>query len=324
MKRLTLILLLTLLVISCDKSASPVISSLIATPDSVYPVDTVTITYQVYDEDDPVLQSGLTCETGKLIPCAQTDPLVSEYQWVAPKQPGDHYIKLLVFDTGHSATASVKVVVRDTSGSFTDARDNHSYKWVKIGTQIWMAENLAYLPELVISPFSSAKPFYFVYGYNGTDVAEAKATDPYNAYGVLYNKAAATNACPAGWHLPSDDEWKVLEKHLGMNQNDLGSDVLRTSGSVGNQLKETGTTYWRSPNSGSTNITGFSARPGGEMGYNTGYTGFMDARGTAYFWSGTLNTPGSSWIRNLDNGYAGIDRHYMGNGDGLSVRCVKD
>jgi len=105
----------------------------------------------------------------------------------------------------------------ETSGdsSFIDSRDGQGYSIVKIGNQTWMGENLRYLPS-VSGPGSGSKysPFYYVNGYTGTNVLEAKKTYNYNEYGVLYNYSAALTACPSGWHLPSDQEWYELEKHL--------------------------------------------------------------------------------------------------------------
>ena len=87
--------------------------------------------------------------------------------------------------------------------------DGKVYKVVQIGNQCWMAENLAYLPS--VSPPTEGSlidPYSYVYGYEGTDINEAKTTTNYQTYGVLYNWPATLEACPSGWHLPSDAEWK--------------------------------------------------------------------------------------------------------------------
>ena len=71
-----------------------------------------------------------------------------------------------------------------------------------------MAENLAWLPG--VSPSSDGSEtlsYYYVRGYEGTVVSEAKAVANYSTYGVLYNWPAAMAACPDGWHLPSDGDW---------------------------------------------------------------------------------------------------------------------
>ncbi len=116
------------------------------------------------------------------------------------------------------------------NNGFTDSRDGTHYNAVKIGNQVWMAENLKYLPS-VVGPGTGSQttPYYYVYGYDSTVVADAKATSNYTTYGVLYNWPAAMNeatssssnpsgvqgACPTGWHLPSDAEWTELTDYLG-------------------------------------------------------------------------------------------------------------
>lgn len=82
------------------------------------------------------------------------------------------------------------------SGTFTDTRDEKSYKWIKIGSQIWMAENLNY------NAGSSC------WCYNDISSNCAK-------YGRLYTYETAKNACPSGWHLPSKAEFETLLNNYG-------------------------------------------------------------------------------------------------------------
>ncbi len=199
-----------------------------------------------------------------------------------------------------------------TSGTFTDDRDNKVYKWVKIGDQVWMAENLAYLPSVNMVADGSedaAGSYYYVYGYDGTSVAAAKATANYTTYGVLYNWTAARNSCPAGWHLPSDAEWTELTDYLG------GYSV------AGGKLKETGTTHWNSPNTGATNETGFTALPGGSRGED-GTFNYVGSHGL--WWSATENNATTAWRRTMDYDTSDVRRGLFKKGLGFSVRCVRD
>jgi len=148
------------------------------------------------------------------------------------------------------------------NGTFTDSRDGRTYKTIKIGTQTWMAENLAWLPSVRPSKTSSEKEnFYYVYGYEGTNVSAAKSTTNYTTYGVLYNWAGSLAACPLGWHLPNEEEWKILEKNQGMSQSKADATGWRNSGTVGGKLKEAGTSHWIFPNTSATNSCGFTAHP---------------------------------------------------------------
>lgn len=83
--------------------------------------------------------------------------------------------------------------LRDAN-TFIDPRDGHKYRWVKIGNQIWMAENLAYMPH--VNPPMKQEWGIWVYDYDGEDVAEAKATENYQNYGCLDDWAMAMDIDP--------------------------------------------------------------------------------------------------------------------------------
>jgi uncharacterized protein (TIGR02145 family) len=206
-------------------------------------------------------------------------------------------------------------------GSFTDSRDGHIYKTVTIGDQVWMAENLAYLPS-VVGPATESytASYYYVYGYDGTSVATAKAKTNYQTYGVLYNWPAALTACPSGWHLPSDAEWKQLEMYLGMTQVEADKSGYRGT-DEGDKLKEVGTSNWRISNTGATNESGFTALPGGFRDYagtftNIGYLGV--------WWSSTQNNTEIAYYRSLFYSLSDVRRNTNRMANGLSVRCLRD
>lgn len=218
-----------------------------------------------------------------------------------------------------------KPTILDTiSGTFTDSRDGNIYNWVKIGNQVWMAENLAYLPSVVPhGTGSQTSPCFYVYQYNGTIVSDAKATANYSTYGVLYNWVAAMDSsassttnpsgvqgvCPANWHLPSDAEWTELANFLG------GAMV------AGGKLKETGILHWSSPNSGATNETGFTALPGGGRGSSGGWSNITS---TGWWWSSTEESSSDAWYRYIYYNYNALSIYDTYKSSGFSVRCVRD
>ncbi|MFZ5981573.1 MAG: fibrobacter succinogenes major paralogous domain-containing protein, partial [Candidatus Zixiibacteriota bacterium] len=151
--------------------------------------------------------------------------------------------------------------------------------------------------------------------------------NPDNAatYGRLYNWFAVDDSrglAPEGWHVPSDDEWKQLERYLGMDSTEADNQGWRGT-DEGGKLKETGEAHWNSPNEGATNETGFTALPGG---YLYPYlSAFFESIGkSAYFWSSTEDPTNEGWYRILDYAVSQIARYSYNKVHGYSVRCVKD
>lgn len=215
------------------------------------------------------------------------------------------------------------IALDSTTPGLTDPRDGNTYRIVKIGEQVWMAENLRFLPG-VAGPGTGSKttPYFYVYGYDGINVDDAKATANYNIYGVLYNWPAAMNeatssdanpsgvqgVCPSGWHLPSDAEWTQLTDYLGTRV-------------AGGKLKASGTTLWDPPNSGANNETGFSAFPGG---YRNADGTFVSMGEDADFWSASEYNSSHAWFRNIHFNDNDVGRNKYPRQTGFAVRCVKD
>jgi uncharacterized protein (TIGR02145 family) len=207
---------------------------------------------------------------------------------------------------------------------FTDTRDSIAYKTVKISNQCWMAENLAYLPKVYPSLYENyGVPYYYVYGYQGYSVSSAKATTNYSTYGVLYNLDAALEACPAGWHLPSDDEWKELEMFLGMSKSEADGYGYRRTDEEGGKLKENGLAHWWGPNTDANNESGFTALPGGYRFYDGS---FQNIGGIGSWWSSTEDTYTSDRAMNRELLYSfrGVARFSFLRTTGFSVRCIRD
>ena len=185
-----------------------------------------------------------------------------------------YYVRAYATNSAGTAYGNAISFTTKVGESFIDPRDGNVYKTITIGNKVWLAENLRYLPS-VVDPVQSSQttPCYYVYDYYGTSVKEAKATENYTTYGVLYNLPAACSSCPSGWYLPDDEAWKELIEYVG-------EDFY-----AGGKLKETDTVHWKSPNEGATNEIGFTALPGGF--YNNDGK-FYQIREYGYWWTASV------------------------------------
>ena len=221
-----------------------------------------------------------------------------------------------------TSSHNFNVLVREPF-NFTDTRDGKEYKAIKISSQIWMAENLAYIPS--VTPSWEAGGIW-VYGYNGYDPLEAKASANYSIYGCLYSWKTATDdnhgngkdICPPEWHLPTDMEWKNLEEALGMDPIELDSVGWRYSGEIGRKIKNN--SGWDQEGNG-TNSGGFGAKPAGSRA-STG--SFIGLTGYTSFWTATEFTTTDAWRRYLFYNLPAVGRYNDFKTNGYSVRCVKD
>jgi len=187
--------------------------------------------------------------------------------------------------------------------TFTDARDGHTYKYIKIGTQEWMAENLNY---------KTATGSWYSWE---SETEGAK-------YGRLYTLEAAKQALPAGWHLPTDAEWKQLEMTLGMSQNE--ADAINSRGTTeGSKLKAaSGWNDNENKTSGNgTDAVGFTALPGG-MRTNSG--NYFVNGWYGYWWTSTEINNSMAWLRYITYERTQVYRNQSFKEDAYSVRCVKN
>lgn len=193
--------------------------------------------------------------------------------------------------------------------------DGNVYHTVTIGTQVWMVENLKTskyrngdpIPHVIDNAEWAGLKSGALCNYNNDTVIG-------NKYGKLYNYYAITDSreiAPAGWHVPTSAEWETLSDFLG------GSQI------AGDKIKETGTIYWNSPNTGASNESGFTALAAGGRGYDGSYHGLGDI---ALWRIPTKGENASPWnVITLMRGFSFIDWGYGGDkNSGMSVRCIKD
>lgn len=230
------------------------------------------------------------------------------------------WIFIVFYSTGSILSQSDTIVPNDQEriafnpdieyDTYADTRDKREYKTVKIGDQLWIAENMKYMPLVhPVKMVSQKWPVYYVYGYAGNDLDSAKLTDNFKVYGVLYNWHAAKRACPEGWHLPSFEEWEELFNHLGWVSV------------AGNKMKETGTKHWKINDKHVTNSSGFTALPGGSIMHNGDQDNFGKK---ANFWGTKIRGADNIHVISLSNYSSWAEESYMPQNTGISVRCIKD
>jgi len=135
----------------------------------------------------------------------------------------------------------------------------------------------------------------------------------------LYIWEAALTACPSGWSLPSDDEWKTMEMALGMSQGEA-DDIGWRGTDEGEKMKSA--SGWNNNGNG-TNSSGFNALPGGYR-YSSG--SFYNLGNHGIWWSSSEYSGSTAWNRSLYYDFYGqVYRfNYYGKPGGYSVRCLKN
>lgn len=283
---------------------------------------------------------------------AVTQDFPCYYEWDSgDEETGEHHIKFTILDLNgksYSEERSIRIYKVNTQpcpeAEIVMDWDGNSYHTIQIGAQCWMKENLKTTHYSDGTPllngtgmedtrYDTTNKYYFIYNND---------TSYISTYGLLYIWKAAVNGysseedqkpseiqgvCPAGWHLPSDSEWKELEIYLGMSVQEANERSWR--GSIeGGMLKEAGTSHWAHPNMGATNESGFFALPGGNRSMIGNYE-YLGEKGS--FWTSTnhiaYNQTHNPAYRLLEHDEARIWR-YQGFHDYItyarSVRCVRD
>lgn len=184
--------------------------------------------------------------------------------------------------------------------------DGNVYKTVKIGNQIWMAENLRVtcyqngdtIPHIESNTSWNELTFGAYSSYNN---------EPINEFGLLYNWYAVNsslNISPQGWHVASDDEWKKLEMYFGMSISEVEYIGFRGT-DEGSQFKD----------------GDFNALYGGFRGIDGN---FRNAGSNGYWWTATEFCRLNAWYYGLTSESDMVNRNFDSKVYGFSVRCVKD
>lgn len=240
--------------------------------------------------------------------------------------------------TAYGVPVTLTTANEGNSGTFTDSRDGRTYPWLKIGRQVWMTQNLDWLPT--VSPpttvSDTAKVFY-VHSFSGSDVAAAKATSNYRTYGVLYNFPAAADrtegsnlnpsgiqgACPPGWHLPSQEEWIELADYLtnhGYGFEGSGDDIARSLAARTN-WKASDNSGTPGNNPAGNNSSGFTGLPGSFFANNK----FYATSEYASWWSSYASPPPGTGANGRSIYYDNSTFYFLLGSmkQAYSIRCVR-
>lgn len=238
---------------------------------------------------------------------------------------------------GNTDTSGIVIRMIANAGDITDV-DGNVYQTVRIGNQVWMAENLRvtkYNDGITAIPKDTstetwAYPWWtpkYCYYNNSTNA------DSIKKYGALYNWYVVIPTNPMkvalkGWHVPSDSEWDTLQNYL--IANGYNWDGTTTLNKIAKSLAAKTDWYIDTFYKGSSgcdpttnNRSGFSAFPGGFRGYNGSFFGL---NGCSYWWSTTVTSEfeTGTWSRSFGSGNDNLVRSMSGQDCGLSVRLVKD
>jgi uncharacterized protein (TIGR02145 family) len=208
-------------------------------------------------------------------------------------------------------------------GTPTVTYEGQVYNTIQIFSQCWLKENLN-VGEMIDAVLEQSN--------NGTIEKYCYSNEPDSCtkYGGLYQwnetmqyttQQGARGICPPGWHLPTDEEWKLLEGAVD-SQYGIGDNTWDDYGyrglDAGTNLKTTSGWY---ENGNGTDLFGFSGLPGGYR-IGDGYFDYIGGYGS--WWSSTQFGIDIAWYRDLSYGNPGVSRGGNYEGYGFSVRCVRD
>lgn len=309
LKFVIILLLMTLGFISCEKTKNPEINI-------IYPINNSNvgawndneIVLDCIDNDGEIVSIQIQINDSIIY---SGGSLIDSYTWnAAHLKKGRYLLSVIATDNDNEKTKMGISINLVESGYFEDNRDNHKYKWIKIGEQTWMADNMAYLPKVFPSEVQiidnqnpdSLYPLYYVYNYQGENVEEAKLTETYKNYGVLYNHSALESV-PDGWRIPNADDWNKLLEFCNYDAKSLKFQH-----------------EWKHDKNGY-NSYGFSIKPGGARYFSN--VGFDNITTNGKFWLFSDNEDKIQGVVdfhfNSDSAFIQKTDKYMG----YSLRCIK-
>ena len=204
-----------------------------------------------------------------------------------------------------ASSSSLNSIYDAINNTLTDLRDGQIYKTVTIGTQVWMAENLSYLPEDTIGTIWSGLSLC------GGGTWKSKMEGDCSIFGRLYEtdftNEKKDSICPNGWSLPTGNQFQKMMSYLGENS--------------ANKMKINNDKYWQSGNA--TNESGFSAIPSGVYSRAKGFNNLFSENEEVAAFAHVQYLGGANGIEIVDSDGI-ISNQSFGNGIFLAVRCIRN
>jgi uncharacterized protein (TIGR02145 family) len=208
---------------------------------------------------------------------------------------------------------------KTSSNEKSNSTNDTQKKSVVIGTQTWMTENLNVDKFKNGDPIPEAKSVeeWTKAGKEGKPAWCYYDNDPKNGekYGKLYNWYAVNDPrglAPAGWHIPSNDDWMTLTNTLGGDETMYAEKLKSKEG-------------WKAKSNGESgngsNSSGFSGNPGG-MRFADGH--FENVETAGYWWSSSEESAEEAGCRILKNVGGLLDTYNFTKDRGVAARCIKD
>ncbi|MGJ8744857.1 FISUMP domain-containing protein [Polaribacter sp.] len=313
---LSISMLITIFTSCSDDNSTPEVSNELPIIEILTQIDvtdiiigsTLTIETNITDSDGLITEAKLSIND---IEIETINSLPFNFTWNTQSETeGVSVVKIAAFDDKGSSTIIEKQVILSANftcgNDFFDTRDGNIYKTIQIGNQCWMAQNLNY------------KTTEGCWNYLNNEING-------EIYGKLYSRENALIVSPEGWHLPTDEEWKILEGTVD-SQFTVGdeewNDWSYRGFDAGKNLKST--TMWIENGNG-TDSFGFNALPGG---FRTGSAtnednNFENLGFSAPFWTSTSAGSDLLWNRELFSSKNTVHRSFE-NSWAFAIRCIKN
>lgn len=196
--------------------------------------------------------------------------------------------------------------------------EGNRYPTIGIGSQTWMQSNLR------VTRYRNGDPIPLVSNISewsnsssGAYGQQPAGMNEDSLYGKLYNWYAINDPrglCPSGFHVPGDSDWQTLENLLGGSP--VAGGKLKSAGTL-----EAGDGYWKNPNAGASNSSGFSALPGG---YRDEYGEYKSLSTYGYWWTADAPDDQNGWFRFMVYLNQQSNRTFGSRKNGMAVRCILD